>query len=71
MAIICCRGKKYCWEGWSLQYKNLKVAFEDIPNIKVIDISFAQQRTIKKDLEKNDAFLFSQGMIERIKVIEE
>ncbi len=47
------------------------MAFEDIPNIKVIDISFAQQRTIKKDLEKNDAFLFSQGMIERIKVIEE
>ena len=46
------------------------VAFEDIPNIKVLDVPVAVSRQYKKQLEAGDAYLFTEDGLEKIRVIE-
>ena len=46
------------------------VAFEDIPNIKVLDVPIAVARQYKKQLDAGDAYLFTEDGLEKIRVIE-
>lgn len=46
------------------------VAFENIKNIKLLDIPMGVAREFKKDLENNDAYMFSGDNIEKIRVVE-
>lgn len=46
------------------------IAFEDIRNIKVVDVQMGVAREFKKSLEANDAYLFNGDKLEKIRVIE-
>lgn len=47
------------------------VAFEDIKNIKVVDVSFTEQKEFKKALDTYDAYFFNNDKIEKIRVVED
>lgn len=46
------------------------IAFEDIRNIKVVDVPMSIAREFKKSLEQNDAYMFAGDTIEKIRIIE-
>lgn len=46
------------------------VAFEDINEIKPVDVPLSASRLFKKTLESFDAYLFSGEKLEKIRVVE-
>ncbi|MCM1172601.1 MAG: FtsK/SpoIIIE domain-containing protein [Clostridium sp.] len=47
------------------------IVFEDIKNIKVVDVPMGIARDFKKALEPNDAYMFNGDKLEKIRVIEQ